>query len=301
MPGDAVTPLQAPDLPAEAVLPARAPYHLLRTLTCGQAFGWTRDGPGVSGVFAGRRVYLEQRPEGIHVRGLDSSVHLRALYRYLALDIPLDAVEDRLRQDPVLRRILPCTSGLALLRQDLWECLLGFVISAFNNIPKVELSLRRLREAAGTAPDGRVPSPGAVARLPLKVLRRCALGYRARYVRALARAVAAGRVDLRALDGLPYPEARRMLLALPGVGEKVADCVLLFACGKGEAFPVDVWVRRAVTRWYLGGRRLPDRAIRRWGQERFGPVAGYAQQHLYYYIRTRAKRGRLTVRSTGGP
>ncbi len=273
-----------------AVLSVRPPYHLLRTLTCGQAFGWTPDGGGVTGLFAGRWVYLEQRPDGIHVRGLAAAADLRALKRYLALDAPLAAVEDRLREDPVLRRILPHTSGIALLRQDPWECLLAFVISAFNNIPKVELSLRRLRQAAGSD-GGRVPSAAAVAALPARVLRRCALGYRAGYVRALARLVASGRVDLGALGGLDYPQARRALLDLPGVGEKVADCVLLFGLGKGQTFPVDVWVRRAVTRWYLGGRRVTDSAIRRWARDRFGPLAGYAQQHLYYYARERGHAG----------
>lgn len=272
----------------EVVLPVRPPYHLGRTLSCGQVFGWAPEGPGWTGVFAGRRVYLEQRPEGIGVRGLGGAAHLEALRRYLALDVALDAVEDRLRDDPVLRRILPHTSGIAVLRQDPWECLLAFVISAFNNIPKVDLSLRRLRQAAGTDGQGRVPPPEAVARLSEAALRRCALGYLARYVRELARLVAAGRIDLRALADLPYADARRALLALPGVGEKVADCVLLFACGRGEAFPVDVWVRRAVTRWYLGGRRLPDSAIGRWARDRFGSLAGYAQQHLYYHIRERA-------------
>jgi N-glycosylase/DNA lyase len=276
----------------EAVLPVRAPYHLRRTLTCGQAFGWVLQGRGISGVFAGRQVYLEQTSQGIRVSGLDAAGDLQALQRYLALDAPLQAIEGRLRADPVLRRILPHTSGIALLRQDPWECLLSFVISAYNNIPKVTLSLRRLRDATGAELEGgRVPPPGAVADLPLRTLRGCALGYRAPLVRDLARLVACGRVDLQALCGLPYRDARRMLLTLPGVGEKVADCVLLFACGKGEAFPVDIWVRRAVTRWYLGGRRLPDTAIRQWAQDRFGALAGYAQQHLYYYTRERGNGG----------
>jgi len=112
-------------------------------------------------------------------------------------------------------------------------------------------------------------------------LRACILGYRAPYVRALARVVARGEVDLAAIGRLPHGDARKALIDLPGVGEKVADCVLLFALGYHEAFPVDVWVQRAVERWYFGGRSKPSRAIRGWARDRFGPLAGYAQQHLF--------------------
>jgi N-glycosylase/DNA lyase len=100
-------------------------------------------------------------------------------------------------------------------------------------------------------------------------------------VRALARLVADGDVDLRAVTVMPRADARQALLALPGVGEKVADCVLLFGLGFHDAFPVDVWVQRAVERWYFSGRPRTPRAIRAWANDRFGPVAGYAQQHLF--------------------
>jgi N-glycosylase/DNA lyase len=123
-------------------------------------------------------------------------------------------------------------------------------------------------------------------------LRRCLLGYRAPYVKAVARQIAGGEFDLDGLNRLPYEVARRQLLALPGVGEKVADCVLLFAYGKGEAFPVDVWVKRAVERWYLGGRRRTERQIREFARSRFGALAGHAQQHLFYYARGQSRRNR---------
>jgi N-glycosylase/DNA lyase len=100
-------------------------------------------------------------------------------------------------------------------------------------------------------------------------------------VREVARLVADRRVHLDAIASMPVGEARGALLALPGVGEKVADCVLLFGFGRREAFPVDVWVQRAVERWYLGGRSRTPRMIRAWAADRFGALAGYAQQHLF--------------------
>ncbi|HXF81580.1 MAG TPA: DNA glycosylase, partial [bacterium] len=140
--------------PASAVLRAPAPYDLRRTLSCGQAFGWRIDGRRVRGVFAGRRVALEQRGEEILVEGVDDDVTLRRLRHYLQVDAPLAEIEAALRRDRVLRRILPRTSGIAILRQDPWECLIAFIISAFNNIPKIELTLARLSARFG-APGAR--------------------------------------------------------------------------------------------------------------------------------------------------
>ena len=194
------------------------------------------------------------------------------------------------------------------MRQDPWECLVSYVVSAFNNIPKISRSVEGLArrfgepirstgdagsgDAIGEGIGGRIgggrnrvgwafPSAERLAEAGPAALRACALGYRARYVRDLARLVADGKVDLVRIDTMSFDDARAALLELPGVGEKVADCVLLFAFGRGEAFPVDVWVQRAVERWYFSGRPATPRAIREWARDRFGPLAGYAQQHLF--------------------
>jgi len=271
------------------ILPVRGPYHLLRTLSCGQAFGWRVDGTGAAGVFAQRRIRLTPRRGAVEVDGLDDAASLERLAHYLGLDQPLRAIERELARDAVLARILRTTSGVAILRQDPWECLAGFVISAFNNIPKIELTLDRLRRRFGAPLPGggyAFPQPEAIGAASERALRGCVLGYRAPYLRAVARRVSTGTLDLRAPFSLPYDEARRMLLDLPGVGDKVADCVLLFAYGRGDAFPVDVWVKRAVERWYFRGRAQAERRIREFARSRFGSLAGYAQQHLFVAART---------------
>jgi N-glycosylase/DNA lyase len=111
------------------------------------------------------------------------------------------------------------------------------------------------------------------------------LGYRAKYLSRLPRLVQSEGPDLLSLRAVPYQAAREALLALPGVGEKVADCVLAFSLDQGKAFPVDVWVRRAVREWYYRGRRVTDRRIRLWAARRFGDDAAYAQQYLFHYRR----------------
>jgi N-glycosylase/DNA lyase len=270
------------------------PFDLARTLQSGQCFRWTVTGRRARGIVDGTVAVVAQSARGLTVEWKGPRRTPALMRRYLGADQPLAEIEAELGRDPVLRRLLPQTSGIALMRQDPWECLVSFVVSAFNNIPKIGLSIRRLARWFGRPigrdarpPDGdySFPSAARLADAPPMRLRACALGYRAPYVRALARRIADGDVDLAAIGQAPCEDARAALLALPGVGEKVADCVLLFAYGRTEVFPVDVWVQRAVERWYFGGRAQTARAIRAWGRDRFGPLAGYAQQHLFAGVR----------------
>lgn len=281
---------EAPRLASVRVPP---PYDLRRTLACGQVFRWTVDGTGAQGVVRGRRWTVRQdgrrllavTQDGAGGPGSDHAF----LWRHLAVDAPLHRIERALAADPILRRILPHTTGIAVMRQDPWECLISFVISAFNNIPKVRMSVEGLCRRFGVLlGDGHFtfPTPERLAEARLSALRACILGYRAPYVREVARAVADRALDLERLRGIPYEEAREVLLALPGVGEKVAECVLLFALERGEAFPVDVWIQRAMQTLYLRGRRASPLVIREWARGRFGRLAGYANQHLFLAART---------------
>ena len=113
------------------------------------------------------------------------------------------------------------------------------------------------------------------------------MGFRAPYIAAAARAVAGGQLDLARLHALPTAEARAALMGLHGVGRKIADCVLLFAYGKQDAFPVDVWVRRALTELYFPRRRPSARRLEHFANTHFGPNAGYAQQYLFHYVRVK--------------
>ncbi len=267
------------------------PYDLGRTLECGQVFRWTLHGDEAVGTFRGRRWTVRRDGNLLraHLDGVASGRRQVApLWRHLATDAPLSLIEERLARDPVLRRILPHTTGIAIMRQDPWECLVSFVISAFNNIPKIRQSVEQLcRRFGEPVPGGgyAFPTAARLAEARPPALRACLLGYRAPYVRGVARAVADRMVGLSRLAAVPYEAAREALVALPGVGEKVADCVLLFSHGHTEAFPVDVWIQRAVEEAYFRGRRTPG-AIREWARDQFGPLAGYANQHLFLAARS---------------
>jgi N-glycosylase/DNA lyase len=281
------------------MIAALEPYHLERTLRSGQCFRWTVADGAARGIVNGTVARVAPIPGGLRVEWEGPPGSPAALRRHLGADEPLAEIEAALATDRVLRRLLPLTSGIALMRQDPWECLVSYVISAFNNIPKIEQSVALLSRRFGrriTPGAWAFPAPARLADARLDELRACLLGYRAPYVKTLARLVARDEVDLNALAGLPYEDARRALIALPGVGEKVAECVLLFSLSHRDAFPVDVWVQRSVERWYLGGRSRPPRAIRAWARDRFGPLAGYAQQHLFAGARAPRPRSARQVR-----
>jgi N-glycosylase/DNA lyase len=279
-----------------------SPYRLDRTVSCGQCFRWSMvpgDRVTARGVVDGAIAVVTQHAGGLSVAWHGPRGSVARLRRHLGADEPLGEIERALADHAVLRRLLPRTSGIALMRQDPWECLVSYVVSAFNNIPKIVQTIDRLSRRFGEpiAPGAwSFPRPEALAGARPDALRACLLGYRAPYVREVARRVWRGDIDLEGLTRLSYDDARDVLLSLPGVGEKVAECVLLFGLGHREAFPVDVWVHRAVERWYAQGTTRTPRAIRAWARDRFGPLAGYAQQHLFVGARTLERtRGRYTA------
>jgi N-glycosylase/DNA lyase len=272
---------------------------LRRTLDSGQAFRWRWDaasgGDAAVGVIGRHVVRLTGDGAGIRLLSPGGAGPREAIRRYLGI-VPRERhprrAETVLAADPVFARVLPHTAGISLLVQDPWEILISFIVSQNNNIPKIRRSIEGLARALGEPLGHGVfafPDAGRLAGASMRTLRACALGYRAPYVRAAARLVAAGHLDLAALAGMDCDAARETLLRVPGIGEKVGDCVLLFGLGHRTAFPVDVWVRRAVERLYFRGRPRTLRDIQAFARERFGPLAGYAQQHLFVYARARLK------------
>jgi N-glycosylase/DNA lyase len=279
-------------------LPVDGPLDLAATLDGGQAFRWRRDGEWWHGVIGGNVVRLRQIPGGLALESApEAPGHLAPLLRrYFRLDDDFMEVQRLISQDARVAAAVSQHPGLRLLRQDPWECLAAFILSANSNILRISKTVEALAERYGQRVRlGRLirhifPSPKVVARAGEAGLRALGLGFRAPYLAATAEAVASGRIALERLREVPYEEARVALMALPGVGEKVADCVLLFSLDKLEAFPVDRWVRRALRDWYPECRHLPDRRLGQWARQHFGPLAGYAQQYLFHRRRLVGRR-----------
>ncbi len=271
-----------------------ADYDLDLTLDCGQAFRWRRSENGWAGVVGSRWVRLTSDQQILRAETTARQTSWRWLEDYLQIHADLAAVLRTFPAEEPMRAAVAACHGLRLLRQDPWECLASFLLSATKQIAQIqtiiEVLCQRYGERVPTPVDRATafgfPTPERLASLDESDLRACKMGFRAPHLLAAARAVVEGRLDLEALPTLSLPEARERLLQLHGVGPKIADCVLLFSCGSQQAFPVDVWVQRALRELYFGCRPVTLPRLQEFAATHFGPCAGYAQQYLFHYMRT---------------
>ncbi len=279
-------------------LPHRFDAASLReTLDGGQAFRWRplEDGAVWQGVFGQHAVQLRltETPRPLEFRAAtEPAAAAHALRHYLAMAATLDNALARLPlgSDSVLAQAVAACPGLILLRQPFAETLLGFILSSTKQIPQIRQLCDTLaaRFGAELAPGiHALPTWERLAAVGERELRGCALGFRARYVHETAHFLAVRPGWLARVETAPYAEAKAALCELPGVGEKVADCTLLFGAGRLEAFPVDVWILRVLAERYglEGWRPAP---LAQFGRAHFGPLAGLAQQYLF----AAARRGR---------
>ena len=272
-------------------LEVEQPLDLAASLESGQSHRWRREGDWYFGVISGDLVKARQAGNAIEFRSRPSPEAKVAplLQSYLRLDDDIEAIYAEISRDPRVAEMIERYPGLRLLRIDPWECLVSFICSANSNIPRIHLVVERMSEAYGEPVeiDGHTrhtfPTPPQLAGAGEMELRRLGLGFRAPYVDKTANLVAAGALDLDELVRIPYLEAKARLMECPGIGSKIADCIAVFSLEKLEAFPIDVWVRRALGEWYFPGQKTPtDRVLLEWALEHFGRYGGYAQQYLFH-------------------
>ena len=273
-------------------LPVRD-YNLAATLTSGQAFRWRERDGGWEGVIKGCWVCLRQRADGIVAETATPQKEWTWLSDYLQTDLDLNSVLLTFPDDEPMRTSVNACRGLRLLRQDPWECLASFILSSTKQIVQIQQIVGLLCERfgeqlitpPGAAPAHSFPTVERLAATTESELRACKMGFRAPNLLAAARRVASREIDLHPLHSCSIEEAREKLTALLGVGPKIANCVLLFAYGFQQAFPVDVWVMKALRQLYFPKRRPNPQRLRRFVATHFGPNSGYAQQYLFHYMR----------------
>lgn len=261
----------------DTVLQGVRHFSLGDILDCGQAFRWERAGEDrFRGIAFGRRLLLRQTEDELVFHGVSEAEFRAVWFDYFDFGRDYGGVEALLRRDPVMAKAVAFTPGMRVLRQEPWETLCSFILSANNNIERIKGIVERLCALLGDEIDGghAFPAPDKLAALSEEDLAPIRCGYRARYLLDAARRVADGRLPLDTLYDAPLDEAAAALRHVLGVGEKVAACVLLYGFGRGECVPVDVWIRRALAQLYPDG--LP---------EEIRPVAGLGQQYLFHYVR----------------
>jgi len=274
-------------------LPFEGDFSLRDTLKSGQIFHWESFSlDGIAGFVGcignGPPAFVSQEESGAvltHSRDLDR------VARYFGLDHSSTAIRSSFPdKDAVLREAISFCPGIRIARQPLWECLATFITSSLKQVVHIRAISLTLRERYGERHDfeGRsifaYPTPSALAAAGEEALRGCSLGYRAKSLHLAARAIAEGRIDLSAVEAEPsLIRAREELMQLHGVGEKIANCALLFGAGRWEAFPIDVWMERILREHYR--KRLKGARLQSWAEKHFGPHAGYAQQYLFHFAR----------------
>jgi N-glycosylase/DNA lyase len=271
---------------------------LAATFDCGQAFRWRMLSPGVfEGIAGSRRARISMTATGISITPCGAAEYEGFWRRFLDLDADYNAFVCELARDETLQPMVMGCCGMRLLNQPIWECLVSFIISSNNNVRRITGIIERLCSRYGQDMGGyhAFPTAEQLVAAGEQGIFGCGAGYRAGYIARTASAVAEG-FDLERLPAMGYQAAKVELMQLHGVGEKVADCVLLFSCGYRQAFPVDVWVRRAVTSYYPDAGQTPG-DLRQFAAGRFGRLAGLAQQYLFHYERVLKPDGKKDASS----
>src|SRR5215831_18975732 len=279
-------------------------FNLEKTLDSGQVFHWQKSGNGFVGTIGDFPVCVEQDNETLKVRfggppkpTREPRVLPGIVARYFALDHPLAEICNSFPKDPVMSAACDFCRGLRIIRQPKWECLATFICSSMKqvaHIRQISLGLRKRFGEQRRIGDHLVytfPPAERLAHASERELRECKLGYRGKNLRATARLVSSGKADLEAWSALADSELRKQLCALPGIGPKIANCVMLFAYGRLRAFPIDVWIERVLRQKYFSRRKkMTAQRLRQFSERYFGEHGGYAQQYLFHHARMASRK-----------
>ncbi|MFA4850613.1 MAG: DNA glycosylase [Methanoregula sp.] len=272
-------------------LSANQPFSLDQTLGCGQVFRWERTEEGWwYGVVGDWVIKIRQDESTIVFEGAKTAF----IRHYFSLDLNQEEIIKTIDKDPFIHAAISRCTGLRLVRQPPWECTVSYICSTNSNIPTIRRRIASIAKQFGKAIEFEektyysFPDPSSISCEGFEGLTECKLGYRQPYVFGTSCSVFNEKQWEETIRNLPYEDARKELMKLHGVGPKAADCILLFAFQKYEAFPVDVWIRRIMQQNYIKTLNLEAGltnrdydTIRRFAREHFGEYCGYAQEYLY--------------------
>ncbi len=274
------------------------PGDFRETLDGGQAFTWnaaesdTADEPEYTGHFASCAARLKLDGSGrvwaSFPRTLDGEKSMLLLENYFDIGTDYALIRKELEStgDMHIIRALERYPTLRILRQEPWEAVVAFICSSNKRIVQIKQCVGMLAERTGNRiceGFNSIPDFNRINSTPVEVIRECKLGFRSRYLKETAKKICDDNFDVRALRNMDYNSAKSYLTSLRGVGEKIADCILLFGASRFEAFPVDTWIRKAMDRLYSAGENPKD--IRKFARDKFGVYAGFAQQLIFASIR----------------
>ena len=266
------------------------PQHVF---DCGQCFRWLREEDGsYTGVVQGRVINVKKENDLIILDNTNKEEFENIWFNYFDLGRDYSEIKNQLRvMDEYLEKATEFGQGIRILQQDGWEMLISFIISANNRIPMIQRAINNLSERYGEFIGeyrGKkyyaFPTAEELSKVSVEDIRACQTGFRDKYIKSVVDYVSENKEDVLSYRKLNTDECIKELVKFNGVGPKVADCIALFGMQKYDTFPVDVWVKRVMEEFYVEDNlSLPK--IRKFALEKFGDLAGFAQQYLFYYAR----------------
>jgi len=261
-------------------------FELEQTFMCGQCFRWRENENGTYiGVAGGHYAEISKKEDSLYI--LSDFEDKKFWESYLGLDEDYDAVKASLSGDSVLSSCIQYGHGIRIMKQELWETIVSFIISANNNITRISGIISRLCENFGEEKKFgdityyTMPNAEVLSKVSLEDLSVIRAGFRDKYILDASNKVSSGEISLEALATMDDKCAKAELMKIKGVGNKVADCILLFAMSRYKTFPKDVWIKRILSEVY----GIEEKKIDEFAFEKFGDYAGIAQQYLFYYYR----------------
>lgn len=267
-------------------------FNLKYTLECGQCFRWTKEDEYYIGIIKDRVIKIKQEDSYLYILSSKEENLEKVVKEYFELSRDYESIENRISKvDEYVKKAVSNTSGLRHLNQDLFETIISYIISANNNIPRISKSVNEISKRYGKKIifDNKeyylFPTPAELKNVTIEEYRECGVGFRDKYIFNTVKEINEGNFNLDEIKELSTEVLRERLLSLMGIGPKVADCILLFSCGRQEVFPVDVWVERVMKKLYFKEANVSKKEILKYSDENFGSDAGIIQQHLFYNIR----------------
>ncbi len=266
-------------------------FYPEHTFLCGQCFRWDEEYDGsFTGVAFSKVVNISMKERNVIIKNITLDEFESQWKYYLDFDTDYKLIKDGFKHDDNVRKAMDFGWGIRILNQEIFECLISFIISTQNTIPRIKKIVSKLSEMYGSEIEycGRsyyaFPTIEQLCGVTKESLADLKAGYRADYIVDAVNKISSGEVNIDLITELSYEEAKSELMKIKGVGPKVADCVLLFSANKKEAFPIDVWVKRTMQTLYLSSDSSV-KEIEKFASEYFGKYAGVAQQYLFYYSR----------------
>lgn len=265
------------------------PSHIFE---CGQAFRWEKEKDNSYTLVAnGRVINVAKENEDIVINNTNEEEFYNIWKDYFDINTDYSNIKLNLDHDDIMKKAIEFGHGIRILNQDEFETIISFIISANNRIPMIKKVIENLSINFGDKIgeyNGKTyysfPTTEQLANAPIEVIRDCKAGFRSERIKEAAKRIIEEKDIVYNLKSKSYDEALEYLMTYNGIGNKVANCVLLFSMKQFSTFPVDVWVRRVMQELYVP-KTTSDKEIRKFAEDKFGDISGYAQQYLFYFAR----------------